>query len=50
MTGTGKAMVRTPLMAHKDPTIFPKNPTGFMSPYPTVVMVTTAMNFASLMT
>ena len=28
MTGTGRAMVSTPAMAHKDPTIFPHTPTG----------------------
>ena len=28
MTGTGSAMVNTPAMAHKDPTIFPQTPTG----------------------
>ena len=28
MTGTGSAMVSTPAMAHKDPTIFPHTPTG----------------------
>jgi len=28
MTGTGRAMVRTPAMAHKEPTIFPQTPTG----------------------
>ena len=28
MTGTGSAMVNTPAMAHKDPTIFPHTPTG----------------------
>jgi len=28
MTGTGRAIVRTPAMAHKDPTILPHTPTG----------------------
>ena len=28
MTGTGRAIVSTPAMAHKDPTIFPHTPTG----------------------
>ena len=28
MTGTGRAIVRTPVMAHRDPTILPQTPTG----------------------
>jgi hypothetical protein len=28
ITGTGSAMVSTPAMAHKDPTILPHTPTG----------------------
>lgn len=28
MTGTGRAIVSTPAMAHRDPTIFPHTPTG----------------------
>lgn len=47
MTGTGRAIVSTPDIAQSDPTIFPHSVTGFMSPYPTVVMVTTAHQKAS---
>lgn len=28
MTGTGRAMVSTPAIAHSEPTIFPHTPTG----------------------
>jgi len=28
MTGTGSAMVSTPAIAHREPTIFPQTPTG----------------------
>lgn len=28
MTGTGRAIVSTPAIAHKEPTIFPQTPTG----------------------
>ncbi|KAF3855052.1 hypothetical protein F7725_023107 [Dissostichus mawsoni] len=47
MTGTGKAMVSTPAMAHNDPTNLPPMVEGHMSPYPTVVIVTTAHQNAS---
>ena len=30
MTGTGRAIVSTPAMAHRDPTIFPHTPTGLL--------------------
>lgn len=42
MTGTGRAIVSTPKIAHILPTIMPRYVCGFRSPYPTVVMVTIA--------
>ena len=42
MTGTGKATVNTPPKAQSVPTIIPRYVLGAMSPYPTVVMVTSA--------
>lgn len=32
ITGTGSAIVRTPDIAQREPTIFPQRVTGFMSP------------------
>lgn len=40
-------MVSTPAMAHIDPTNFPPTVSGYMSPYPTVVIETTAHQKAS---
>jgi hypothetical protein len=40
MTGTGRAITRTPDRAQKLPTTMPAQVLGTMSPYPTVVIVT----------
>jgi hypothetical protein len=40
--GTGKAIHNTPQMAQKNPTTLPKGLIGYVSPYPTVVIVTIA--------
>lgn len=42
MTGTGRAMVSTPARAQSAPTNIPTYVLGAMSPYPTVVIVTSA--------
>jgi hypothetical protein len=42
MMGMGRAMTRTPQMQQAMPTILPTKVEGYMSPYPTVVIVMAA--------
>ena len=43
----GRARVRTPEMAQMPPTSLPQYETGYVSPYPTVVMVMMAHHIAT---
>ena len=42
MEGTGRAIQRTPVRAHIKPITLPMGVFGYISPYPTVVIVTIA--------